>query len=553
MNLTERFKAWLVENGLATKEATDDEFKAAATKAITDGKLPAKEFAELTAETTDDNTLGKQLVEGMKAIADGQTALLTAIKETKTAEKPDPVTTDDMKRSDADWVKEIDQASDKAAQDAVLDRMKEAKQKAKVNGKDLPDPKAITGPTVKQAHERYGTERKMAVYGEKHMFANMPVTDCGRPLYHPSDLDKAVCGAYYKLAFFKNGGSRYLDQASKKLQLTDHDRNLLEHAKNELQWTGIIGGEPQYAGTDNGGIAVDRRILTDGEKAILDDTTSGGLEVAPIVFDDALILTPLLSGELAPLVNMIPTARGRRIEGASMGNPTLTWGTAEGTQIGLFVTAGFIAAFDTNIFTLTGALEIGQDFESDSPLSVGQNVINVYGNRFQRELDDVISIGNGTTQPQGVRFAAGTTAVAGGGVAPTVAVYEAFLFGVGIEFQPVSEASRTVYCGSLTSYGRVRGIAVGTADQRRVFGMDHGNRMIFDHPYKINNTMADTIVWFANLAHYRMYRRMGMTVRVETGGKELARANLALIVVRGRFGGQLELGGYAAVSTTMQP
>ncbi|WP_196300513.1 hypothetical protein, partial [Streptococcus pneumoniae] len=83
------------------------------------------------------------------------------------------------------------------------------------------------------------------------------------------------------------------------------------------------------------------------------------LEIAPIAFDDQIILTPLLNGEFFPRFNTVPITRGRRIESASMGNVTLSSGGADGTDIPLFATAAFIAAFDTTIFVVNGSIEIG--------------------------------------------------------------------------------------------------------------------------------------------------------------------------------------------------
>jgi len=66
------------------------------------------------------------------------------------------------------------------------------------------------------------------------------------------------------------------------------------------------------------------------------------------------------------------------------------------------------------------------------------------------------------------------------------------------------------------------------------------------HDVKIQNDTTNADIAFCNLRYYRMYRRLGLNIRVETGGKELAQKNLKLIVVRMRFGGQLEQGGAAA-------
>ena len=49
---------------------------------------------------------------------------------------------------------------------------------------------------------------------------------------------------------------------------------------------------------------------------------------------------------------------------------------------------------------------------------------------------------------------------------------------------------------------------------------------------------------YANLEHYRMYRRQGLQVRVETAGRTLALGNQKIIIVRARFGGQMELATY---------
>ena len=44
---------------------------------------------------------------------------------------------------------------------------------------------------------------------------------------------------------------------------------------------------------------------------------------------------------------------------------------------------------------------------------------------------------------------------------------------------------------------------------------------------------------YGALKKYRMYRRLGFSVEWHQGGTTLARKNLALLVVCGRFGGQI--------------
>ena len=337
--------------------------------------------------------------------------------------------------------------------------------------------------------------------------------------------------------------------------MTDHDKELMEYALRNVAWSGMVGG----TGSENGATKVDNRKLTEMEiKAILDDSTSGGLEAAPIVFDDAVILTPVLHGELFPLVNTVPIARGRRVEGFSLGNPTFTSGTAEGTAIDLFDTSSYISAFDTTIFNAVGAMEIGLDFEEDSPVNIGALVAQRYGEKAMEWLDNQIVNGDGTTEPQGILNASGTTTVSstnGASGPPTVDDYEGLMFGINKEYRTAADKARTVFIGNDTTYKRARAISVGSSDARRVFGMEvnaHGDYNLLGHGYKVQNDVGNANIAFANLRYYRMYRRLGLNVRVETGGKELARKNQKLIVVRMRWGGQLELGGAAAKITDAQ-
>jgi hypothetical protein len=69
--------------------------------------------------------------------------------------------------------------------------------------------------------------------------------------------------------------------------MTEHDRDLVMYAIHEKEWSGILHGEGDE---DPAAIKVYRRKLSDFEvKALLDDSTSGGIEIAPIEFDDALV------------------------------------------------------------------------------------------------------------------------------------------------------------------------------------------------------------------------------------------------------------------------
>lgn len=506
MKITPALKAFLVTNGLP-ETATDEQAKAATSRLLVTDVLTQEKFAELTAEPEAD--LATKIEKGMD--------LLARLGEQNATAKPDRPALPDMSK-------------------AMNGGGTEG------GGSDV---------RIKRAHEQYSDTKSEQHFpefdtrGHKHVRSGQLLAEGEGPLSRPikstSRRDAAVCGAYIKASL---QGCKGLPP---QMKLTDHDRDLLRYALEEMEW----GGESIALGREKG-VFEGRKLQPHEQKAVLDDATSGGLEAAPIVFDDMLITTPLLYGEFFPAVNVVPIARGRRIEGVSIGNVTLTSGGADNTNITLFTTTSFIAAFDTNIYVCDGAIEIGLDFISDSPIDVVGEVNRQYGIRQLAWLDEQITIGDGTTEPEGITVASGTTSVSGGSAAPTVGVYESFFFGVTKKYKQGYPSDRIMFGANETTYQRARAIAVGASDARRIFGMTHGDYMLMGHKYGIAEGMANTQAFFANMARYRMYRRLGITVRATTEGQTLVRKNLMMISARARWGGQLEDGGAAAYSSTMQ-
>ncbi len=371
-------------------------------------------------------------------------------------------------------------------------------------------------PRVKNPSERYNTTKSVG----KHVRTGQPVkNEHGREVVSTSEAEYAKVGAWLKFRAMKDG--------MPGISLTEHERALTDETFGRDLFCGKINGEWK---TDISGSQV---------KALISDSGSGGAELNPIFFDEAMISFPLLFGELLPLVDLRPVPRGSSVEGASIGNPTLTWNVAEGTSIDLFDTAALAAEINTTIFPVAVAVEIGRDLMADAPADIGRVLLGNITQRMLSELDDVIARGDGTSQPEGVINATGVTDNAWGGDAATVADYEGLLFGVGKQYRQASSRHRQVFCSNDTSYARARGIAVGTADQRRVFGMDHEAYTLLNHGHKIVNGLANTDIFYGNMASYRLYRRQAQEVVFESGGKELARKNLSLLIVRGRYGGRV--------------
>lgn len=379
------------------------------------------------------------------------------------------------------------------------------------------------------------------------------------PINMPSARSLAITGAFMKHLVNK----QYRAEGREvpwQFKMTEHDRELVKYAVHECRFSGPIGYKgaaskglaDRVEDTDAADIWVDGVCLRDlpngdyWQKAVLDDSTSGGLEAVPIEFDQNVILTPLLNGELFPLVDTMTVSR-RRQEGVKVGNPTMSWGTGEGTSVALFDTDGFITAFDNSIYPITGALELGRDFLADSPVAIGQIVQRNYGERFKAELDNAIANGNGTNRPEGLFIASGLSTVTpagGAGAAPQVGDYEGLQFGVAKQY--LSEAglppnSRAVFLGTQTSYMRARGIPVdSSSDARRIFGSD--NQMdyrLMGFKYAINESAGNAKIGFFCLNRYRLYRRAGLEVRVVRDDRTSVLSNTELVVVRARFGGAL--------------
>jgi HK97 family phage major capsid protein/HK97 family phage prohead protease len=390
--------------------------------------------------------------------------------------------------------------------------------------------------TVKSVAARYSTETREL----KHFKSGEKVRDAsGNRPKSISELNFAKAGAFLKTLAAKAGLGTALD---------DQDRELMELAYAE-KWCGEVGN--QYAPELDGMRA----------KTILSDSVSGGTNVVPFWFDADLITFPLLTGELFPMVDLRNVPRGNTVHAGSMQNPTVNWNTAEGTDMPLFDTSSLIAAVNSSIFNVTCAIEVGRDFLADSPADVGRALVGQVGEKLASELDRVIAAGNGTSEPTGIATASGTTTVHsanGTGGPAVVADYSGLLFGIGKQYR--TAAMRCAFLSNDTTYQRSRAVRIDphslstTVNQTPLLSdvNSFNEYRSLGFPHKINNSLGNSTAIFAAMAKYRMYRRLGFEIRWITESAELARRNTALLVVRGRFGGQPIDGGACAVQPDQQ-
>ena len=529
--ITEALKGWLVENCDAKADATEDESRKTTGDAIASGKLSLEKYAELTKDP--DGEKAEDFNKSFAKMADGMeklTELLTAKEEVKEGSEGE-------KKEVKEEKKETKEVNSNDIGEKVVSM-----------GGTPDDPNGGGGPDVrvKAAIEAYNDTKTALMYptktrrDTKHPFAGQQVTrDSGEGMDVQTDRDKALSGVWSKFQVMAVTPLKAGTPLRAYEMMNEHEKGLFHHLVEETEW--YIGQEDVLGSRVKG--------YPGGVKALIDDATSGGLEAAPSVFDDDVIQTPLQFGELFPGVKKVNLTRGRRIEGVSTGTVTSSWGGVDDTAVTLFNTAAYVAAFDTTIYRWEGAIRIGLDFLSDTPIDFQRHVTTQYGERLLEDLDDVIATGNGTTQPQGITNS-GATVVAFG-AATSLANYESLLFSVHSREKKPNLLSSIVFCGTYTSYQRARGIAVGGTDVRRIFGVEnYDERTIMSTPYKINESLTNQQIFYAILARYRMYVRKGFTVRTSTEGDTLIRRNEMLIVVMGRYGGQVERGAVAGLTTT---
>jgi HK97 family phage major capsid protein len=540
MKLTALLKKWAVENLDVEKDASDDEFRKAIGLALATEKLSMDDYTKMATDPEDQKATDVlDRLDGMAKGLEKLTGVLSNQQTQKAEEKeveekesevkePEVVETKEdpeTKETQPSWLKKI--VSTVGGGDTTVDPSKEGEVR------------------VKGSWEQYDSTKSAAIFpeyqksGRRHPLAGKQMKNMGRPIDDPSELDQAVSGAYAK---FMCATAQYKSRSLAFGMLNQHDRELLYYAMEHYKWSGA----------SDGGLTadiIDRPLKQLEMKALIDDATSGGLEAAPIVFDDLVIQAPLLNGELFPLVNTIPLDRGRRVEGVSVGTVTGSWGGIDDTAISLFNTNSYVSAFDTTIFRWEGAIHIGLDFLSDTPIDFNALITAQYGERLLEDLDDVIADGNGTTQPEGViqKSGIGTVNFAG---TTSLGNYESLRFGVAKAEHRANVNQTAVFCGTETSYQRVRAIPVGASDARRIFGMDYDSYAIMNRPYKINETLTNAEIFYAILGRYRMYRRRGLVIRSSTEGDTLIRNNAMLLVAMARYGGQLERGAAGVITTT---
>ena len=398
-----------------------------------------------------------------------------------------------------------------------------------------------------------------------------PQTDLAvkKPVLEPSEFEVAKMGAVLKHCLIRDYGRETCQRilGKWKFRWTEEDQHLLNAAVHEDEWVG--------PGAKNGERIESARKLSEFERKsfveqglyggyrpggmkapILDDTggASGGEQAVPQYFDFEAIRTPLLYGELVPYVEITATNRGKSAHSYSIGTPTFVT-TASGSAISAFDATSFVSTFDVTFFPASCGILWGRDFEMDAAPNFGQLVVAQLGDQFKYQMDNWIAIGDGTTQPQGLKNAS-LSSVSATGSSHATMVYNDGLnlaFGVTKPFRKAFGGENTMFIMTDKMYKKFMQVTTGvTGDTRPIYGMHVKDYQLGDYHVAIQNDIADGTVFFGNLRGYRLYRRLGLYFELITTGQTLTLANEKLLFARARFGGKVTLTNYFAQMTSLQ-
>ncbi len=553
MNLTQALRDHAVAELGVAKDAADADFEAAVKTAIAEDRLTVEKYVELAASKDDPRTELDKLLDEKQApivtavgqLTDMVGKLADQMEKTETQKPEAGVVGDDDDDEEA-----IERAGDRAGDNAL--------KWADLGGDGMnAEPAKIVRQggqggqgRVKRAIEQYDHTRTAAVCPEftrkslqrdnpmRHPLAGQAVKHDGRILNMPSQADLAMLGAFFKWQI--NGAAGHVLRSMGVPPMSDHEKCLLHHAFDKEHWCGGGDHEKGWSGR-----------LTDRQKAtvLINDTTSGGQYAVPRAFDDMLVIEPVLHSELAPRVNMRTLPQGNVVDGATLGALSVSAQT-EGSAVTLLTTDGLIGNLDTTIFACSGQIQIGLDLLADTPINLAQEIIKLYGEYHQEWLDNQIANGDGTTQPEGILTASGTTSVSHGSTASamTVSDFEQLLFAVPKATRD-ARGGRVAFVSNERSYRRARKIPTATNYETRAQGMDYRRYHLIDFDAAIETHIADGTYALCNFGFYNMWRRLGAQVITSTEGVTLIKANSMVILVRTRYGGRLGLATACAKMT----
>jgi HK97 family phage major capsid protein len=573
--MTDALKQYLIEKFGLAEDADEAAAKAMASDKLKSEELSMDKFTELLHAEAPAKSKGDELVEKLAAANE---KMLTKVLEKMTpqpAPEPDPVEPEpegeafdaqkELEELRTEFAKKFEAQKVGGDGDALMRMAHDALDDDGIVVKSVSDRFNDTKTAVKWGDS--GEDRKVRhaeLTGRKGH--PIKINNGTREINHSTELTKHLTAAWLKLQLYpesfnwddpEDGQVKLIHYALHKCKFTlpgEEDARLLRpderlaclnynknYYRHGCHTSLLLPSEYKSRGS------------VKGMKAVIDDSTSGGENAIPEFFDMDLIVTPTLASEdIVSFCNLVMVPRGVAAQNFTMGRPTIAAANTEGSAVSLFSTASFIAAHDTSFFRAAGFIELGRNWLLDAnPRCLGE-IQNQYMNSVKLWLNEQLMNGDGTTEPQGVLNDTGigdiTPATPTTGD-PTVGDVLELLFGVNKEFRTVPDGTKAIFVMTDTRYHSIRAIATGvTGDTRLVFGHNVEDYMLFNHPVLIEETgLGNANGVFAQMRGYRLYQRQGARFIREDRGDTLVRENTEIVGVDVRYGGQLDLPGYAAV------
>lgn len=564
LTMTPAIREHLVKSFGMKADATDDDAQKLAATKFAAGELTNDTLKSLTsagaankaAELAD--TIASKTAEAVSgalsgplgAIAEalkGRTAPEVKAEETKTVSQEDKIL--EFQKTMKSWEEKLDGLAAKQLEMAdggkPFDILK--------LGAGLPKEDSPDGVRIKSVVERYSTHTTKAFRNCKTTHPEHRIIrrhgSHGDQLDMPTELSKALGAVWFK---FSVGGLKWM---------TENDMAILKYILHKEKF--IIHGHDPDNGTVDPSQVKPARLLDAKEihdmltkaTVVIADNTSGGNYATPEFFDTNFILLPILGGELAPLCNIVDVPRGTGAQGFTMGNPSWTSGSTEGTAVTAFTTDSFLGNHDFTFFRAAGAIKFGLNFLEDATPGVLDATMGRIMAKAAEWLDEQVAIGDGSTEPEGIFTASGTSnvTIATATTGPYVlADFTELLFALSKAYRYAFDRSKLAFVMTDQTYYLVRSIATGvTGDTRLIFGMDIEDYRLFNHPVAIVGTgLTNDQFAFMQCGGYRLYRRQGPKFRQTAEGITNYLANQMVLAYDMRYGGGLDRGGYAAVETS---
>jgi hypothetical protein len=359
---------------------------------------------------------------------------------------------------------------------------------------------------VVNTSEKFSSERRAAF----HTKTGKPVFWKGKQVEHPSDRELALGGALLSALCVRG----------RLEKLPDLWRNLVNEA---------LDPQPEHV-----------------KASFLSDATSGGENLNLTVLDSVLWSELLLTNELLQDVSVVelPAGVGPTISSAILGPVSILKGSgaAEGSAATVFDATGAIDNADSTLAPWAAHATVGLDFLRWTPLDFMQSLRAKFSEKYQEELDTAIATGDGSAGVVGLFNSAGATIVPQQSPSPSgwdVNDIESCLAYLPRQYRKAGGKIRWV--SNDRTYFRIRGVPVGTSDQRRVFGMDHGTYQVFDYEWRVNASVENTDLGLVDLRYFRLFRTP-FGFRYTQEGDTLQRSNLGLLSARMHVAGRLVIG-----------